>query len=76
MRVCAVAPRTPGLQGLHELDHLEVGHLDLAVLAGGQVGLGHQHTLCIKRCVVLVVVMVVGSVEMIEFVELTEFAIA
>jgi hypothetical protein len=40
--------RTAGLQGLHQLDDLEVRHLDLAVLAGGKVGLGDEHTLCTR----------------------------
>jgi hypothetical protein len=39
---------TAGLQGLHQLDDLEVGHLDLAVLARRQIGLGNEHTLCIQ----------------------------
>jgi hypothetical protein len=44
------AQLTSGLEGLHELHHLEVGHLDGVVLAGRQVGLGHQHALCVNMC--------------------------
>jgi len=34
-----------GLKALHELDDLEVGHIDLRVLGGIEILLGVQHTL-------------------------------
>jgi hypothetical protein len=34
-----------GLEALHELDNLEVGHIDLGVLGGVEVLLGVQHAL-------------------------------
>ena len=35
-----------GLEALHELDHLQVGHVDLRVLRQVVVLLGVQHALC------------------------------
>jgi len=34
-----------GLEALHELDNLEIGHIDLRVLGGIEILLGIQHTL-------------------------------
>ena len=34
------------LEGLHQLDHLQVGHIDLGVLGQVEVLLGKQHALC------------------------------
>jgi hypothetical protein len=34
-----------GLEALHELDNLQIGHIDLRVLGGIEILLGIQHTL-------------------------------
>jgi hypothetical protein len=39
-----------GLETLHELDHLQVRHIDLRVLRQVVVLLGIQHTLCNRTC--------------------------
>ena len=38
-----------GLEALHELDHLEVGHINLRVLRQVVVLLGIEHALCSNR---------------------------